>query len=121
MNFQERRLWPRISWNFIIKFRQQKKPEANWEVSLIQNISKGGCYCFGRIPLELGEILDIEIQFPTLEDPMKFVGEVKRCERSRDKNLAIHGIGIQFTEMDEGKRDTFYQTLDFFLKKQSQS
>ncbi len=117
-NWNEKRLHPRISWNFVVKYRpQQSKDSANWEVAVIQNISKGGCYFFSRIPHKTGEILDIEIQFPNLLAPMKFLAEVNRCAHSSDPSLPKYGIGVYFTEMDESKRIIFEQTLEFFLKK----
>ncbi|MDD2688836.1 MAG: PilZ domain-containing protein [Candidatus Omnitrophica bacterium] len=117
-DWSEKRLHPRVSWNFVVKYRShQDKDTASWEVAVIQNISKGGCYFFSGISHKIGEILDIEIQFPNLLAPMKFSAQVNRCIHSSDPNLPRYGIGVYFTEMDESKRNSFEQTLDFFLKK----
>lgn len=116
---QERRLWPRISWNFIIKFKRQVGKDSEWEVSAIKNISKGGCFCFSQIVFQEGEVLDIEIQFPTLKEPIKFQGEVKRCAPVKDSSLMVFALALRFTQIDIEAKNIFNQTMDFFLKKQS--
>lgn len=117
-NWSEKRTYPRVSWNFVMKCRSYENRDfANWEVVIVQNISKTGCYFFSQTAYKAGEILDIEIQFPNLAVPMEFTGEVKRCVENSGRNLPKYGIGIYFTGVDEDKKNIFDQTLDFFLKK----
>lgn len=117
-DWSEKRGHPRVSWNFVVKYKPRQDEDAShWEVAVIQNISKGGCYFFSGTSHEIGEILDIEIQFPNLLTPMKFSAQVNRCVHSSDPNLPRYGIGVFFTEMDESKRAIFEQTLEFFLKR----
>lgn len=111
----EKRQFPRISWNFLVKFKAVASESERWEVSTIQDLSKGGCGFFTGIKYTVGEILDIQIQFPALRDPVHFQGEVKRCEEKGSTFL----IGVRFINMDETKTQEFNQMLDFFLKKQS--
>jgi len=120
IRWANKRAHPRISWNFIVRFRlhNNERPQG-WEVSVIRNISLGGCYFYSNIRYEIGQILDIEVQFPSLLEPMKFVGEVKRYEENLDASVHIYGVAIQFQGMDEKKKNTFIETVNFFLKKQS--
>ena len=119
-SWNEKRTTPRISWNFIVKFRSEK-PEglSQLQVSTIQNISEGGCSFFSAVQYQLEEKLHLEIQFPSIREPMKFQGIVKRCEYLAGKKISPYFIGIQFTGMDETKKNGFIQTLSFFLNKQS--
>ncbi|MDD5730255.1 MAG: PilZ domain-containing protein [Candidatus Omnitrophica bacterium] len=116
----EKRIAPRISWNFVVKYRLRRDEfPGPWEVSVIQNISKCGCCFFGSVQFELGAVLDVEIKLPSMKEPMTFVGEVKRCDSNKDRNMNSFRIGVKFLEMDETKKDNFFSTVDFFLKKQS--
>jgi len=91
---------------------------SDLQVSTIQNISRGGCSFFSNASYNLEERLHIEIKFPSLREPMKFLGIVKRCEFNKEHKISPYYIGVQFTEMDEAKKNIFFQTLDFFLGKQ---
>jgi len=119
---REKRVSPRISWRFIIKFKPHTIEDLPvWETATIQNISTGGCSFFSSRSYKVGDILDIEIQFPLLREPMKFLGQVKRSEGEKDKKLSLYNIGVQFIEMDADKIGAFKQTVEFFLKKQSEN
>ena len=84
----------------------------------IFDISEGGCFFFGGFPHKAGEILELEIRFPILEEYMRFRGEVKRCEQDKTKHFPRYGLAVQFIEMDEQKKKQFVDTINFFLKKQ---
>lgn len=115
-----KRLHPRISWSFSVRFKpHESKNRGVWGVSLVKNISVGGCYFYSNIPYKIGQILDLEIKFPVLMEPMGFVGEVRRCEYNEEEKTGIYGLGVQFIEMDESKKDNFIKTVEFFLRKQS--
>lgn len=119
-NWINKRIHPRIAWSFMVKFKAHKSESPDsWEVSTIKNISLGGCYFYSSVSYEIGEFLDIEVRFPAIIEPMKFIGEVKRCERSEDPKVNKYGIGIQFQGMDEEKKNSFIKTIGFFLQKQS--
>ena len=113
----ERRKHPRISWNFVTKFRPKGQEDAHWEVPILENISEGGCFFYSSSPHAVGDMLEIEIQFPMLQEPMKFIGEVKRYKTDVHASQTRYGIGVQFLEMDEEKKKKFVETINFFLKK----
>jgi hypothetical protein len=119
-NSREKRASPRISWRFIVKFKPHSIADLPvWETATVQNLSRGGCSFFSSAAYKVGDFLDIEIQLPLLREPMKFLGEVRRCEGEKDKKL-LYNIGVQFIEMDTDKIDAFNQTVEFFLKKQTE-
>ncbi|MFH0828242.1 MAG: PilZ domain-containing protein, partial [Candidatus Omnitrophota bacterium] len=98
--WNNKRVHPRIAWSFIVRFKACKSESRySWEVATIKDISLGGCYFYSNFPYEKGELLDLEVRFPAIIEPMKFIGEVKRCERSEDPKVNKYGIGIQFQGM----------------------
>lgn len=121
-NWVNKRLHPRIAWSFMVRFRRQKSEEQQgWVVSVINNISLGGCRFNSSIPFNPGEVLEIEVTLPLLTSPMKFIAEVKRCIPSDDVKVKIYDIGVQFMDMDQDKKDKFVETVTFFLKKHSKT
>ena len=119
IDWTSKRAHVRITWKFIIRFRKRSEQQPrlpNWEISNIQDISKGGCYFLSSSLYATGDILDLEIQFPFLGKPMHFTGEVRRCEIKDTKDVAKYGVGVQFMEMDEAKKNYFIEALDKFLK-----
>jgi len=112
------RRYPRISWNFVVKFRLKDSKQSEWQTSTIKDISEGGCFFYSNVPYGVGQVLEILVKFPSMITPMQFIGEVKRCESGKDKQFSLHGIGICFLKMDEQKRQEFIETISFFLKKQ---
>lgn len=115
----ERRRYPRISWNFFVRFRRKGIPDSRWEMSHINNISEGGCFFISSEPYLVGWILEIDIQFPQLiKGYMRFSGDVKRCELDKNSKSPRYGIAVCFLEIDEEKRRAFLETINFFLRKQ---
>jgi hypothetical protein len=108
---------PRISRRFTARVKPKDSSDAKWQVPILKNISESGCFFIGGVVHEIGEILEIEIQFPTLSEPMRFLGEVVRSETDDKLQPPVHRIGVHFKEMDESKRHKFAETIDFFLKK----
>ena len=117
IKWQNLRKHPRIAWNFVVKFRLKDNPDLNWQVSTVKDISEGGCFFYSNVSYEIGQHLDIRIQFPSLGVPMEFTGEVKRCEERKSGELKMFGLGVLFLEIDEEKKKQFIDTIIFFLKK----
>ncbi|MBU2541215.1 MAG: PilZ domain-containing protein [Candidatus Omnitrophica bacterium] len=113
----EARRYPRISWNFIVKFRLKTSQDSKWFISNITNISQGGCFFYSPVPYEIGQTLEVEIQFPRLTQPMHFLGEVRRKVDEENALNSRYGIAVMFLEMEEEKRKEFLESIDFFLKK----
>ncbi len=116
----DKRINPRIARNFVIRYRLSRTEQAaNWSTSVIKNISQGGC-CFPTgVPFVIGQVLELEVQLPALNAPIKFSGEVKRCQYTE----AVHGItaymvALRFQEIDPGQKKILIDTVDFFVRKQ---
>ena len=121
IKWARKRIHPRIAWSFMVRFRPHSEVpvRGGWYIAVIKNISVGGCYFYSSVPYESGQILDLEVQLPRLVDTMKFLGEVKRCERNEEEKVNIYGVAVQFTDMDQAKKEIFIKTITFFLKKQA--
>jgi hypothetical protein len=125
----ERREFPRIIWHFVLRAKPYAQGEAgppaagtaNWEISAVQNISRGGCSFFSNFPYKPGDLLDIGIQFPSCPDLIRFLGEVRHCHPRVSGISSTYYLGVKFMEIDEAKKGLFYQSLDFFLKKGQRS
>lgn len=113
-----KRAHPRINWSFIARYRPKDDASSGWEASTVKDISEGGCFFHSKTPYKIGDVLDVLIQFPALPKPMRFTGEVRRCESGDDKAAMMYGIGIKFLDMDEEKKKEFINTITFFLKKE---
>jgi len=111
---------PRISWSFVAKVRLIEADEK-WQMTNVKNISEGGCYFYSGQVYEIGKTVEMEIKIPRIEEPMYFIGEVKRCEEKNRGTTQLYGIGVQFQRMDEEKKDKFIETVVFFLRKQRES
>ncbi len=78
------------------------------------NISQGGMFINTRRPLPVGSEVSILIQLPATEFPVKLSGKVTRvCPAGGDSGQAP-GMGIQFTDVDEPRREqleSFVQRL----------
>jgi len=114
----EKRAHPRIDKRFVIRFRSHNNKDSKWAVSILNNISQSGCYFYSNILCEVGQLLDIEIQIPALDDYMHFVGEVKRVESQEVVQITKYGVGVYFQEMEEEKKKKFLEMVDSPVKQQ---
>jgi len=113
----EKRAYVRIQRQFITKYRDRVSQEFVWEFPVIKDISEGGCYFHSSVECKIGQLLDIEIQFPRLKEPMAFVGEVMRID-DQSGDLQRYGVAVQFVDMEQEKKKIFIETLKFFIKQQ---
>lgn len=115
-----KRRHPRITWGFMVRFRPDADP-AKWELSTLKDVSEGGCFFYSGTGYKPGEVLEIEIQLPTVTDYMHFTGEVKRCEPDQKKHIPRYGVAVQFGGLEEAKRKHFLLALEFLLKRQTKT
>ena len=114
----ERRQFPRVRWNFVMRFRVKEFENINWEISNIEDVSEGGCLFFSPLPFQKAQMLDIQINLPRLQGFMFFNGEVIRVNAQKTGQFEKYAIAVRFTFMEEEHKQKFKETLDFFLKKQ---
>jgi len=100
------------------KIRPKGIEGSKWQIPILKNISKGGCCFIGGNAYKAGQFLEMEIQFPTLEDPMRFVVMVVRNEVLEKSNPPLNKTGVKFVKMDDMKIDRFSEAIEFFLKKE---
>lgn len=115
--WMKKRMYPRISWTFMVRYRLRDEGGASWNVSVIKNISLGGCYFYSNTFYKVGQMLSIKVQFPAVMGAMKFTGEVKRCDERRE-GKSSYGLAVQFTEIDKARQTEFLDALGFFMNKQ---
>jgi uncharacterized protein (TIGR02266 family) len=73
------------------------------------NISEGGIFIATDEKFEMGSIIDFEISFPGLLDPIQIRGEIK-WYKSAISGDDVTGIGVQFLA-DQGKAGSALSTL----------
>lgn len=93
----ERRQFARIKKNYIIRFVDKSSPSQNYEVSQIENISKGGLCFSARAPFKEGITLLIEIHTPFLSESILVDGLVLQS-REKVKGM-IYEIRVRFVDV----------------------
>lgn len=68
-----------------------------------RNINEGGVFIETRTPLALEETVQLQLQLPGNEEPVKLSGRVVRVESS--------GMGIEFGELDPMARERINQLV----------
>ena len=111
---------PRIDWSFVTKVRLAESDER-WQMTNIKNISEGGCYFYSSRAFEVGKAVELEIKIPSVDNPIYFMGKIKRCEERKKGTTQVYGTAVQFEMMDESKKDKFIEAITFFLKMKKKS
>jgi hypothetical protein len=73
---KERRQYSRIKKNYIIRFCEKSNPSLKFEVSQIENISKGGLCFTSTMAFNEGADLAIELRTPYVADTIYLEGHV---------------------------------------------
>ena len=96
-SFKERRQYVRIYRNFIMSYGLVSNPKDRFDISQINNISKGGVRFVSTHPIALGEILDIQLKVPFFTDTLNMRGKVLDCS---DKiSGLIFDVRVQFSDV----------------------
>lgn len=77
--------------------KKQKKQKAISSVT--RDISAGGLRIVAKEPLRSGELIELEMFIPYLEESIKAVGEVVWCSGSREHPSETHEAGIRFRDI----------------------
>ena len=117
-NKADKRGHPRVNRRFVIRFKFHYIENSNWAMPTLRNISRTGCYFYSDVLCEVGQMLDIKIQFPVFNEFMDFVGEVKRVDPQKVVRITECGVGVYFQKMDKEKKEKFIQVLSDSLKQQ---
>ncbi|NTV29383.1 MAG: PilZ domain-containing protein [Candidatus Omnitrophica bacterium] len=94
---KERRKYPRIRKNYIIRFTEKANPALKYEVSQIENISRGGICFTSTVPFKQGTTLSVELRTPYIADTIYLEGYVLESHE-KVKGLIYHNR-FQFHEV----------------------
>jgi hypothetical protein len=85
----ERRKHPRVKKNYIIRFSEKENPTLKFEVSQIENISRGGICFTSTISFKEGDELAVELRTPYIADTIYLEGHVLQSHE-KVKGLIYH-------------------------------
>lgn len=88
-NAGERKKFPRIKKNYIIRFIEKANPSLKFEVSQIENISRGGICFTSTIAFKVGTELAVELRTPYIADTIYLEGRVLESNE-KVKGLIYH-------------------------------
>ena len=93
----EKRKYKRIKQQFIVKMRE-KTVGAEWDMLTTKNLSAGGVLLnYDRKPA-VGSLVEMEINFPIIDEPVDCTGRVNRIEQDADS--PIIRFAAVFTEIE---------------------
>jgi len=103
----ERRLYKRIAKPFMTKFRILKdepsqEDSASWDMVVVKNLGAGGILFNYDKKMDMGSLLDLKINFPASEQPIKCTGKVIRIEDT--PHPSVVRIAAVFTEISEEEK-----------------
>lgn len=78
--------------------KKHKRQKAH--LSLVRDISGGGLKIMSKEDLRSGDLLDMEIQVPHLEESIHAIGEVVWFSHTKEKDREIRQAGVRFRDID---------------------
>ncbi len=97
----------------LVKYRFfDRSKEGPYILSSVVNISASGLLFKSNGPIVLGTILDLKINFPTLEEPLHTVAKVVRVRAAKVKPKYFE-VGVQFIDIDEQKTMLMDEAIKF--------
>lgn len=110
----ETRAYPRVVSYHPVKYRilekggSKRKREAS-----AKNISGSGILFRTNKEIPVSAILELEIAFPSLPNPIKTLAKVVRVVKTK---AGGYEIGAYYLKIDEGERDELIRKIDFVLR-----
>ncbi len=84
-----------MTYTLIKKHKKQKVSR-----SLVKDIGGGGIRIMAKEDLRSGDLLELEIQIPHLEDLIRAIGEVVWFSHSKEKDRESREAGVRFRDID---------------------
>lgn len=105
----DQRQYQRVKRQFIVRFRIKSDDSSEddfsqWNVITCQDLSGGGMLLNFNREIQPGTLLDMEMKFALLSNPIKCVGKVLRVDKTRDSPICR--IAIIFSRIDEKDKET---------------
>ncbi|NLE65665.1 MAG: PilZ domain-containing protein [Elusimicrobia bacterium] len=94
---QERRQYVRIRKNYIIRFAQKGNPSLKFDVSQVENISKGGMCFSSSIAFDSGAEVLIELRTPYIAQTVHLEGKI--LESTQKVAGLIYHNRLQFSDV----------------------
>jgi len=117
-SFNERRKFIRIYRNFIMTYHEKGEPNAEKNVSQVNNVSKGGLSFSTDHLLNKGIVLVIGLKTPFIADPIHVDGVVLEC---REKVAGmIYEVRVQFQEVSDDVLDVLDKIETYGKTKEDQ-
>ena len=114
-SFINRRKYVRIYRNFILLYRLKGQENIVYEMSQVNNISRGGVNFSSTVLLTVGGELSIEIKTPFLNDKVNLEGVVLEC-KEKIPNL-IYGVRVEFKNVSAQVNDVLVK-IEQYAKQQ---
>ncbi len=97
----ERRKFIRLQASIGVVYRVIKKQKQQPALaSLVKNIGGGGIRIIAKEDLKKGDLLDLKIQIPHLEEPIHAVGEVVWFFHAKERERDTREAGVRFRDIE---------------------
>ena len=112
---KERRQYIRIKKNYIIRFCDKANPSLKFEVSQVENVSKGGLCFTSTIKFNEGDDLAIELRTPYVADTIYLEGHILHS-RETVKGL-LYANRLRFHDVSPESADVLEKIEKYNLHK----
>ncbi|MDD2752159.1 MAG: PilZ domain-containing protein [Candidatus Omnitrophica bacterium] len=115
--YKEKRIKERMSGYHLMKYRLfDQVKEGPFILSAVLNISASGLLFRTEEPLAADTILDLKINFPTLEEPIHTLAKVVRVKEIKARPRYFE-VGAKFIGIDEQKTALMDEAIQLVNKK----
>ncbi|MCA9733160.1 MAG: PilZ domain-containing protein [Deferribacteres bacterium] len=116
INRLQRRRFFRVATRLRIAFAflgiEEGKRQKIIHSTFTKNISGGGLYFYFENPLQVGEILPLEVFLPDEEKPIEAKGRIVRRDTIKKPDIMLNAYGINFEKIQESDRTTLITFLN---------
>lgn len=98
----------RLQHELLVAYRTVDGFITDWAV----NISRGGIFINTRKPLAVGTTVRLIISLPDTAFPFDLTGRVTRVSEFDNPSNQVPGMGIEFVDVDEEKRERIERFVD---------
>ncbi len=104
--FIEKRGFMRLEEHHLLKYKIMVKGQ---KLSYARNISASGVLFFSNEPFAMGDVVDMEIIFPSYKEPIRARARVIRIKELQERNG--FEVGSEFTEISEKAKNFIDQSI----------
>ena len=98
----------RLQHELLVAYRTVDGFITDWAV----NISRGGIFINTRKPLAVGSLVRLIVSLPDTAFPFDLSGRVARVNEFDNPSNQVPGMGIEFVDVDEDKRERIERFVD---------